>query len=173
MSYKTPIEVFETRAQQWATRVDAEQHAARQREAEGRGKTAPLAAVPELDRYFFDLNGYFIIRKAVVGEELAALNAYADANNTAPQGGDLGLSAEEAQAMMADPHSPMGASLHHPLFSHFTQFDFSFCLDCWSRQGPAAGLCRARGLPRHWYSFSTDFPEFQFFGVVDLWFVAN
>jgi hypothetical protein len=47
---------------------------------------------------------FFIIKNAVPPEQLAEYNAQVDANDPMP-GVDLGITAEEAEAMMADPHS--------------------------------------------------------------------
>jgi hypothetical protein len=50
---------------------------------------------------------YFVVKGAVGSAELAAWNAQIDAAN--PDGDtQLGLTAPEARAMMADPHSPVG-----------------------------------------------------------------
>ena len=130
------------------------------------GKTAPLAAVPELDRYFFDLNGYFIIRKAVVDEELAAINAYADANNTA-QGGDFGLSGRGGGAG-DDGRSaqPDGCEFAHllPTFSHVLLYltsDFALIIGAGKDQQQGfAGPGGCRGIGTH---FSTLPPRVSVF----------
>ena len=106
--YANVEEVFETRQRDRARRLEQERRDEEQRRREGQGTTTPLAAVPELDRYLFDLQGYFIIRKAVGDEQLRAINAYVDER---ADGKDYGISAEEAQRMMADPHDPAGKDL--------------------------------------------------------------
>ena len=103
--FATGQEAYDTKRSDYEKRVGDERRHAEVLEAEGQGVTVPLAVVPDLDRYLFDLNGFFIIRGAVGKEQLAEYNAHVDDNDPEP-GVALGISAEEAQAMMEDPHSP-------------------------------------------------------------------
>ena len=103
--FATGQEAYDTKRSDYEKRVGDERRHAEVLEAEGQGVTVPLAVVPDLDRYLFDLNGFFIIRGAVGKEQLAEYNKHVDDNDPEP-GVALGISAEEAQAMMEDPHSP-------------------------------------------------------------------
>ena len=53
--YANVEEVFEKRQRDRARRLEQERRDEEQRRREGQGSTTPLAAVPELDRYLFDL----------------------------------------------------------------------------------------------------------------------
>eukprot|EP01047_Picozoa_sp_COSAG01_P052321 COSAG01_NODE_5491_length_4227_cov_18.588178_4_plen_448_part_00 len=101
--YRTGEEAYSSRRPLWEQRQEHERRQEAQRPRSGEGHTCPLVEVPELDRYMFDLRGYFIIRGAVSAAELAALNEQVDANDPRP-GQSLGLTSSEARAMMQRPH---------------------------------------------------------------------
>ena len=107
--FKTGEAAYEFRRERWEARLEAEAEQGAGVHGRvphtGEGITVPLNQVPDIDRYMFDLNGFFIIRGAVSPEQLAVYNAAVNANDPAP-GSALGITAEEASAMMADPHSP-------------------------------------------------------------------
>ena len=97
-------EVFDTRREKQRlrrNRAEARSGDAEQRTI--RGEAVTVHPVPELDRYMYDLQGFLVIKGAVGAEELRAMNAFHDAKNGGLEA--QGLSAAEAQAMMADPHS--------------------------------------------------------------------
>ena len=54
---ETAAEVLERRAAVSAARIQREQETLERQRREGQGITRPLEAVPEIDRYMYDLNG--------------------------------------------------------------------------------------------------------------------
>lgn len=105
--FKNIDEMFETRRQLQARRLQAPAPPLQQRTI--RGERVSVRPVPELDRYMFDLQGYFVIRGAVGPDELGKMNGFYD--ETARGKEDFGLSAPEARTMMADPDSFDGKEL--------------------------------------------------------------
>ena len=105
--YKNIEDVIATRREKQARRQHAPAEPPQRRII--RGESVAVRPVPELDRYMFDLQGFIVIRGAVSAEELERINAFHDA--TVPPGEEFGLSAQEAQAMMADPDSHEGKEL--------------------------------------------------------------
>ena len=103
--FKTGADAYSARRPLWERRLQREQRELEQRQRAGEGRTRPLLTVPELDRYMFDLQGYFIIRGAVGPAEMKVLNAQVDANDPLP-GQSLGITPQEAKAMVARPHHP-------------------------------------------------------------------
>ena len=104
--YPTGEAAYAAREAAWGERTRRERREAERRSAEGQGATRPLSAVPEIDRYLFDCQGYLVIRRAVGKEQLAEWNAQLDADSAEPPGKAFGISAAEAGAMMENPHSP-------------------------------------------------------------------
>ena len=96
--FKTGESAYEARRELWEQRRAREAQMKEAQRQEGQGRVAPLAVVPELDGYLFDLQGYFIIRGAVGPEELAKMNAQVDANDPAP-GQALGITPAEVETM--------------------------------------------------------------------------
>ena len=123
--YDSEQEAYATRHQLWEQRVQRE-----------RDSPTALGTVPLVDRYMFDLQGFFVVRVrhqpvrqraalvvvlvygscvraswlwqgAIEADYLAEMNAVIDAVDT-DGGAQLGLTPEEARVMMADPHSPVG-----------------------------------------------------------------
>ena len=105
--YKNIEDVIATRREKQARRQQAPAELPQRRII--RGESVAVRPVPELDRYMFDLQGFIVIRGAVSAEELERINAFHDA--TVPPGKEFGLSAREAQTMMADPDSHEGKEL--------------------------------------------------------------
>ena len=105
MAFQTAREAYDTRWGKWERRQEAERRERQALEGSGEGVTKPLSAVPELDRYLYDLQGYLVLKGAVGPEQLAQFNAAVDANDPMP-GVALGITQEEALAMMEQPHHP-------------------------------------------------------------------
>lgn len=138
---ETGAEVLERRLAVSTARARRQQETLQRQRREGQGVTRPLEAVPEMDRYMYDLQGvsaapvqtpfahasetphartrywfvmvasmfwllqYLIIKGAVGAPELAAMNAAVDRQEGLKLTESQGLTAQQAQQMMADPDS--------------------------------------------------------------------
>jgi hypothetical protein len=103
VTYETAEEAYATRQKLW------EERQLQEHDAEPAAAIA-ADAVPAIDRFMFDLQGFFVLEGAVGAAEIAEINAQVDALNPAA-GKAMGLAAEEAQAMMNDPHNPAGKDM--------------------------------------------------------------
>ena len=130
--FKTGEEVYSVRTEQYKARLQAEALAQAGphgfRPQTGEGITRPLDAVPEIDRYMFDLNGFLIIRGAVSPKQLAEYNAAIEVNDPAPSVA-LGITPEEACAMMVDPHNPALKDLQQGFGDGIPALGTDLCFD--------------------------------------------